>query len=94
MGFNRDTGTYDVKLKFLNRETELFRLDMLVMSRGTPVICHGLKNARHLNGKIGDVMRYDTVACRYEVRFEHKSLRPASVKAANLRILFDLPDKQ
>jgi hypothetical protein len=63
---------------------------------GTPVICHGLNNAAYLNGKIGDICSFDTTAetLRYGVHFEDGSITPKSVKGANLRILFELPDSK
>ena len=60
---------------------------------GTPVICHGLKNANHLNGKIGDVRDFNVKADRYEVYFEDSKLKPSLVKAEHFRIVFDLPAK-
>ena len=73
---------------------------------GVPVVCQGLKNASHLNGKIGDVRSYgkgkmgdmwrefhNGGAFRYCVHFEDESLKPCLVKPENVRILFDLPDK-
>ncbi|KAL9187140.1 hypothetical protein ACHAXT_010860 [Thalassiosira profunda] len=68
----------------------LFDDDYMIMP-GTPVVCHGLKNAQHLNGKLGDVRSFDTATKRYVVRFEDKALNKASVKAVNLRIVMDLP---
>ena len=35
------------------------RADDLTFAPGTPVICHGLVNASHLNGKIGDARKFD-----------------------------------
>ena len=62
---------------------------------GGIVACHGLKNASHLNGKIGDI-RSPPQECgdvyRFAVHFEDKSLKPALVKPENLRVVFDLPD--
>ena len=58
---------------------------------GTPVVCHGLKNAAHLNGMIGDARKWIPGTGRYEVHFEDKSLKPAAVKPENLRIVFELP---
>ena len=60
---------------------------------GTPVVCHGLKNASHLNGKIGDVRERQNKSGRYLVHFEDSSLKPCLVKHVNVRILFDLPEK-
>ena len=63
---------------------------------GTPVVCHGLKNVPHLNGKIGDVRSFDRNGSkRYEVHFEDTSLVPsvANVRPENLRIAFDLPEE-
>ena len=62
------------------------------LGRVTPVICHGLKNAAHLNGKIGDASNYNPDTDRYEVCFEDNGLGgPVAVKRGNLRIVFDLP---
>mmetsp|Transcript_7503 Transcript_7503/g.12098 ORF Transcript_7503/g.12098 Transcript_7503/m.12098 type:complete len:90 (+) Transcript_7503:251-520(+) len=58
---------------------------------GTPVICHGLKNASRLNGEIGDTMAYNYGTGRYGVNFEDKSLKPVAVKKENLRIVFEFP---
>lgn len=68
-------------------------IDDVKIERGTPVICHGLKNAAHLNGKIGDITSYDGETGRYGVRFEDKGLTSALVKPSNLRIVFELPDE-
>lgn len=69
------------------------------LGKGTPVIVHGLKRGKRdkavrLNGRIGDARKYDEETQRYEVHFEDKTLAPskASVKMANLQILFDLPE--
>jgi hypothetical protein len=61
---------------------------------GTPVICHGLKNADYLNGKIGDIRSFDDSgdALRFCVHFEDESIPPKNVKGSNLRILFELHD--
>ena len=66
-------------------------IDEVNIRQGTPVMCHGLKNAAHLNGEIGDVRDFNSGTDRYVVRFEDKILKPASIKPANLRIVFDLP---
>lgn len=57
----------------------------------TPVVCHGLKNAQHLNGKIGELRSFDDKSLRYEVHFEDPELRPCLVKPEYVRILFELP---
>jgi hypothetical protein len=60
---------------------------------GTPVICHSLQKAAHLNGKIGEVRKgCDKDVDRCVVHFEDEGLKPASVKANNLRVVFDLPN--
>ena len=62
---------------------------------GCPVICHGLKNASYLNGKLGDVRSVATDSrggLRFGVYFEDISLKSATVKQENLRIVFDLPN--
>lgn len=50
-----------------------------------------MKNAAHLNGKIGDARSYNSDTGRYEIHFEDKSLNPARVKRENLRIVLELP---
>ena len=72
---------------------------------GCPVICHGLKAATHLNGKLGSLStgtKYHTELARGNkqfvenkdvrctVYFDDESLKSASVKLENLRIVFDL----
>ena len=93
-GFNKNKSTYNVEKWVPVHKIYELGMDAFEMASGTPVICHGLKNALHLNEKIGDVIRYDPKSCRYEVRFEDKSLTSASVKKTNLQILFDLPETQ
>jgi hypothetical protein len=74
----------------------LMDADRISFTLGTPVICHGLNNAAYLNEKIGDIRSFDTTAetLRYGVHFEDGSITPKSVKGANLRILFELPDSK
>jgi hypothetical protein len=71
---------------------------------GTTVICHSLQKASHLNGKIGEVRDFDVKEKedgrkgfdkdidRCVVHFEDEGLKPVSVKANNLRVVFDLPN--
>jgi hypothetical protein len=75
-----------------SRHTATVDTNILRPCVGTPVMCHGLKNASHLNGKIGDVRSYDTATWRHGVHFEDKSIEPKCVKPENLRILFELPE--
>jgi len=75
----------------------------IILVPGTPVVCHSLQKAAHLNGKIGEVRDvdmkekedgskyFDKDTDRCVVHFEDKSLKPVRVKAANLRVVFDLP---
>lgn len=66
--------------------------DMVYPSLGCPVICHGLMNAPHLNGKAGDVRAAHETSngTRFAVHFEDKSINPALVKLENMRIAFEL----
>lgn len=76
----------------------------IIPSVGTPVVCHSLQKAAHLNGKIGEVRNFDTTkkedgrkyfdkdVDRCVVYFEDKGLKPVSVKTTNLRVVFDLPN--
>mmetsp|Transcript_34550 Transcript_34550/g.63541 ORF Transcript_34550/g.63541 Transcript_34550/m.63541 type:complete len:257 (+) Transcript_34550:274-1044(+) len=68
--------------------------DQIFVALGTPVICHGLKNATHLNGKLADLRLYHKDRDRYEINFEDKSLKPAFVRTEHFRIAFDLPDAE
>lgn len=63
----------------------------IICHDGTPVVCHGLINASHLNGKIGDAREYNFDTDRYAVHFDDTSLKPVSVRRENLRIVFELP---
>ena len=56
---------------------------------GTPVVCQGLVDKAHLNGKIGDTRGFNEG--KFEVHFEEAGLEPAIVDRGNLRIVFDLP---
>lgn len=60
---------------------------------GTPVEVRGLKNATHLNGKIGDIRNENEATGRFEVHFEDENLKPCLVKQENLRIMFELPNE-
>jgi hypothetical protein len=70
---------------------------MIYPSAGCPVICHGLINAPHLNGKLGEVRSVSipdedsSAEVRFGVHFEETGLKPAAVKPENLRIVFELP---
>jgi len=71
---------------------------LVIPAVGCPVICHGLVNASHLNGKLGDVRSIISSdkkggidELRLGVYFEDESLKSAAVKPANLRIAFVLP---
>lgn len=58
------------------------------------MICHGLKNASHLNGKLEDVrsVAHDSRGgILFWVYFQDKSLKSAAVKGENFSIVFDLP---
>ena len=63
----------------------------IVLRVGSPVVCHGLKNAAHLNGTIGDVREYNRDKGRFVVHFDDNNLDPVAVKKENLRIVFELP---
>ena len=70
----------------------------VIPMRGTPVVVHSLPvgSMSHLNGKIGDIRAYsedeDDRTC--EIHFEEEGLDPAFVKLENLRIVFDVPEKE
>jgi hypothetical protein len=77
-------------------EGQLFRVEsaMVHPKVGCPVICNGLQNAPHLNGKLGEVRSFakdSSRVGRFGVHFEEKGLKPAAVKPENLRIAFELP---
>ena len=58
----------------------------------TPVFCHGLIKAQHLNGMPGEARDYNADSCRYAVHFEDQTVEPATVRGANLRIALVLPE--
>eukprot|EP00571_Detonula_confervacea_P002336 CAMPEP_0172332054 /NCGR_PEP_ID=MMETSP1058-20130122/62241_1 /TAXON_ID=83371 /ORGANISM="Detonula confervacea, Strain CCMP 353" /LENGTH=468 /DNA_ID=CAMNT_0013049331 /DNA_START=1091 /DNA_END=2497 /DNA_ORIENTATION=- len=68
--------------------------DDILVTLGTPVVCHGLKASHHLNGKIGDLRSWDKESQRFEVQFDDKDLKPCLVKQDNIRILFELPSRE
>lgn len=72
--------------------TELVHPEYLAYEAGTPVVCYGLKNASHLNGKIGDIRSINMKNGRYQIYFEDTNLKPpmAEVRHQNVRIVFDL----
>ena len=98
--FVDDGAKYVVKGPFVNesfknveKETVLtLETSSLNFTQGTPVVCHGLENAVHLNGKIGDLRGFYASNNQYKVCFEDKKLKPVQVKRSNIRIVFDLPD--
>ena len=59
---------------------------------GTPVICDGLKNATHLNGKIGDLRSWHEESGCFKVHFDGNEIEPCTVKNEFLQILFDFPE--
>ena len=62
--------------------------------RGTPAVCHRLTDSHtHLNGKLGELHDYDADTCQYTIHFEDETLYPITVKAENIRVVFDLPEK-
>ena len=56
---------------------------------GTPVVCLGLIERAHLNGKLGDTRGFNRG--KFEVHFEEAGLEPAIIEHENLRIVFELP---
>jgi len=103
LGYVHDGDNYFVRgpvsvegLDMIGVRTKMFRIGSksVVFGRGTPVLCHGLKNAKHLNGKLGGIQSYDFETSRYAVYFPDDPLKPVKVKAANLNIVFDLPDSE
>mmetsp|Transcript_40665 Transcript_40665/g.85432 ORF Transcript_40665/g.85432 Transcript_40665/m.85432 type:complete len:433 (+) Transcript_40665:252-1550(+) len=84
-----NTGSADT-----NEETILtVDTDDVYPTVGLPVVCHGLKNASYLNGKLGDVRGIDEKTGRFAVHFEDLTTKPKLVKYENLRVVFDLPDE-
>ena len=80
-----------------NNERRMFRVESATVlpKSGCPVLCYGLINASHLNGKLGEIrsmsMDSSSGGFRFGVHFEEKGLKPAAVKPENLRIVFELP---
>ena len=67
---------------------------MMLLLPGCPVMCYGLINAFHLNGKLGEIRSFakdSSGGIRFGVHFEEKGLKSAAVKPQNLRIAFELP---
>merc|ERR1739848_47391 len=48
----------------------------LCYALGTPVVCHGLTKATHLNGKIGDIRSGNTTTSRFCVYFDDAKIKP------------------
>lgn len=80
-----------VKHKDSRMENLTVGQDEFTIGSGTPVVCHGLQKAAHLNGEIGDIRSFEKNSGRYEVHFEDESLKPALVRHQNVRIIFELP---
>ncbi|KAL7539272.1 hypothetical protein ACHAWF_006359 [Thalassiosira exigua] len=64
---------------------------------GTPVECCGLVNAKHLNGKVGDLLFFDRKrstegVSRFRIHFEDEELSQVSAKEENLRAVFNMTD--
>jgi hypothetical protein len=80
-----------------NNERRMFRVESATVlpKSGCPVLCYGLINASHLNGKLGEIrsmsMDSSSGGFRFWVHFEEKGLKPAAIKPENLRIVFELP---
>ena len=70
--------------------------NLVIPSKGCVVICHGLVNASHLNGELGEVrdVKKSGTGIRLAVHFEKKDAKSALVKPENLRIAFELPDEE
>ena len=67
---------------------------LVIPMPGCAITCHGLINASHLNGKLGEVRseaKDGSKGYRLVVHFEDKSLKPVTIKPENLRIAFELP---
>mmetsp|Transcript_54272 Transcript_54272/g.115281 ORF Transcript_54272/g.115281 Transcript_54272/m.115281 type:complete len:455 (-) Transcript_54272:123-1487(-) len=98
--YNEDARAYTLKGPILDprkeeeEDTRSVPMKDLLLLPGCPVICEGLKNASHLNGKLGSAKRYDHLTTRYQVNFEDETLKPVFVKKENLRVAFDLPPQE
>jgi hypothetical protein len=78
-----------------NGTTMTIETDRVIYNhQGTPVICHGLTKAVHLNGELGEIRDFDTKCHRYHVYFHNKNLKPSSARVAhkNLLLVFDLTE--
>jgi hypothetical protein len=63
---------------------------------GCAVMCRGLVSASHLNGVLGEMrdVKQDSIGTiRFGVHFEKIGAKSAWVKLENLRIAFELPNK-
>ena len=74
------------------KDTHTFNVNDIYFSRRTVVVCHGLEDADHLKGKLGEVIYCDKESDSYTVKFEDESLPPLIVKRANVRAVLDLAE--
>jgi len=72
------------------KETKISAPD-IIPYLGTPVVCKGLQQLTHLNGKIGDVRKVDLEEGKCQVHFQEAGLEHAEIKFNHLRVVFDLP---
>ncbi|KAL7540279.1 hypothetical protein ACHAWF_006636 [Thalassiosira exigua] len=79
--------------QYRGKPTFSVNMGRVTLMPGTPVVCYGLKNAKHLNDEMGDARILDEPTGRYKVHFEAKSLKPALVRPKNVRIVFDIDQK-
>lgn len=85
-------GPLEVPRNELFEKTMVIDTKCTILTHGTPVICHSLVKANHLNGKLGDLRKLDNSSGRCVVHFEEKGIKPCLVKMENLRIVLDLTD--
>ena len=65
--------------------------DFFMFVPGTPVICQGLRELQHLNGKVGEIQHRDKGTDTYMINFEDANLKPRVLHPSNIRVIFDLP---
>ena len=86
-------GPLDYPRNECSENTRTVESNQLIITPGTPVVCHGLVKANHLNGKLGEIRKLDFKTKRCEVHFEEKGQKPYLVRMGNLHVVLDVTDK-
>ena len=87
---------YDTPRQMENERTYRVENHLVYPRVGCAVMCRGLVSASHLNGVLGEMrdVKQDSIGTiRFGVHFEKIGAKSAWVKLENLRIAFELPNK-